>query len=162
MAKYLLRLTVNAIPYSKLTIGVAVEGYPGERRVALTPANTALLLKKGFKQVLVEEGAGFQAQFADEDYKNAGGKIATRDAVYEQSDVLLKVRAPVLEKGLSSSKTEIDMIRDGSTLISFMYPAQNKQLVDLLAKKKITAFGMDCVPRISRAQSMDALRFAED
>jgi NAD(P) transhydrogenase len=78
--------------------------------------------------------------------------------VYEKSDVLLKVRAPVLEKGLSSSKPEIDLIREGSTLISFMYPAQNKDLVELLAKKKISAFAMDCVPRISRAQAMDALR----
>ncbi|KAG8688375.1 hypothetical protein FRC09_012940, partial [Ceratobasidium sp. 395] len=150
-------IPINGIPYSKLTVGVAVEGFPGERRVALTPANTALLLKKGFKQILVEEGAGFQAQFADEDYKAAGGTIATRDAVYEKSDVLLKVRAPVLEKGLSSSKPEIDVLRSGSTLISFLYPAQNRDLVDRLAKKNITAFAMDCVPRISRAQSMDAL-----
>lgn len=149
---------VNGIPYSKLTVGVAVEGFPGERRVALTPANTARLLKKGFKQVLVEEGAGFHAEFADEDYKKAGGTIATRDDVYEKSDVLLKVRGPTLEKGLSSSKPEIKMIREGSTLISFLYPAQNKDLVEQLAKKKVTAFGMDCVPRISRAQSLDALR----
>ncbi|CAE6412834.1 unnamed protein product [Rhizoctonia solani] len=150
-------IPVNGIPYSQLTVGVAVEGFPGERRVALTPANTALLLKKGFKQVLVEEGAGFQAEFSDEDYKKAGGKISTRDAVYEQADVLLKVRSPMLEKGLSSSKSEIEMIRPESTLISFIYPAQNKELIEQLQKKKITAFGMDCVPRISRAQSLDAL-----
>ncbi|CAE7152627.1 unnamed protein product, partial [Rhizoctonia solani] len=150
-------IPVNGIPYSQLTVGVAVEGFPGERRVALTPANTALLLKKGFKQVLIEEGAGFRAEFADEEYKKAGGKIATRDAVYEQSDVLLKVRPPMLEKGLSSSKSEIDMIRQASTLISFLYPAQNKDLIEQLQHKKVTAFGMDCVPRISRAQSLDAL-----
>ncbi|KAH7334398.1 NAD(P) transhydrogenase beta subunit-domain-containing protein [Rhizoctonia solani] len=150
-------IPVNGIPYSQLTVGVAVEGFPGERRVALTPANTALLIKKGFKQVLVEEGAGFQAEFADEEYKKAGGKIATRDTVYEQSDVILKVRPPMLEKGLSSSKSEIDMVRQNSTLISFLYPAQNKDLIDQLQRKKVTAFGMDCVPRISRAQSLDAL-----
>ncbi|KDN41454.1 hypothetical protein RSAG8_07404, partial [Rhizoctonia solani AG-8 WAC10335] len=150
-------IPVNGIPYSQLTVGVAVEAFPGERRVALTPTNTALLLKKGFKQVLIEEGAGFKAEFADEEYKKAGGKIATRDAVYEQADVLLKVRPPMLEKGLSSSKSEIDMIRQASTLISFLYPAQNKDLIDQLQQKKITAFGMDCVPRISRAQSLDAL-----
>ncbi|KAG8730871.1 hypothetical protein FRC11_005608, partial [Ceratobasidium sp. 423] len=150
-------IPVNGIPYSQLTVGVAVEGFPGERRVALTPSNTALLLKKGFKQVLIEEGAGFQAEFADEEYKKAGGKIATRDAVYEQTDVLLKVRPPMLEKGLSSSKSEFEMIRQGSTLISFLYPAQNKNLVEQLQKKNVTAFGMDCVPRISRAQSFDAL-----
>ncbi|KAF8756169.1 NAD(P) transhydrogenase beta subunit [Rhizoctonia solani] len=150
-------IPVIGIPYSQLTVGVAVEGFPGERRVALTPVNTALLLKKGFKQVLVEEGAGFQAEFSDEDYKKAGGKISTRDAVYEQADVLLKVRSPMLEKGLSSSKSEIDMIRPESTLISFLYPAQNKELIEQLQRKKVTAFGMDCVPRISRAQSLDAL-----
>lgn len=138
---------------------MAVEAFPGERRVALTPANTALLLKKGFKQVLIEEGAGFQAQFADEDYKQAGGKIATRDVVYEKSDVLLKVRSPMLEKGPSSSKADIELIREESTLISFLYPAQNKDLIEKLAKKEVTAFGMDCVPRISRAQPLDALRY---
>jgi NAD(P) transhydrogenase len=123
--------------------------------VALTPQNVALLLKKGFKQVWVENGAGFKAQFLDENYVAAGATLATKNQVYSSSDILLKVRAPLLEAGPSH---EIDFIRKGSTLISFVYPAQNPDLVRALKNKDVTLFAMDQIPRISRAQTFDALR----
>jgi len=131
-----------------------MEQFPGERRVALTPQNVAVLLKKGFKQVWVENGAGFKAQFLDENYVAAGATLATRDQVYSSSDILLKVRAPLLE----ASTHEIDLIRKGSTLISFIYPAQNPDVVRALKDKDVTLFAMDQIPRISRAQTFDALR----
>jgi H+-translocating NAD(P) transhydrogenase len=131
-----------------------MEQFPGERRVALTPQNVAVLLKKGFKQVWVENGAGFKAQFLDENYVAAGATLATRDQVYSSSDILLKVRAPLLE----ASTHEIDLIRKGSTLISFIYPAQNPDVVRALKDKDVTLFAMDQIPRLSRAQTFDALR----
>jgi NAD(P) transhydrogenase len=139
-------------PYSELTIGVPRETYPSERRVSLTPQNAALLLKKGFKRVLVESGAGHEARFTDEAYAKAGATlIPSRDELFAQSDVLLKVRPPSVEE-------EVEKIREGSTLISFLYPAQNKAIVEALQKKKTAAFAMDLIPRISRAQVFDALR----
>lgn len=129
------------------------ETYPSERRVSLTPQNTALLLKKGFKRVLVESGAGHEAKFTDEAYTKAGATLVhSRDELLAQSDVLLKVRPPNVEE-------EVEKIREGSTLISFLFPAQNKTIVDALQKRKTTAFAMDLIPRISRAQVFDALRF---
>ena len=126
--------------------------------MAITPQNVALLLKKGFKQVWVENGAGFKAQFLDENYVAAGATLATKDQVYSSSDILLKVRAPLLEAGASRSTHETDLIRKGSTLISFVYPAQNPDLVRTLKDKDVTLFAMDQIPRISRAQTFDALR----
>jgi len=119
----------------------------------MTPQNAASLLKKGFKRVLVESGAGHEAKFTDEAYAKAGATlISSRDELFAQSDVLLKVRPPSVEE-------EVDKIREGGTLISFLYPAQNKAIVDALQKRKTTAFAMDLIPRISRAQVFDALRF---
>lgn len=140
--------------YDTLTIGVPRESYPAERRVSLTPQNTALLLKKGFKRILVESGAGHEAKFTDEAYAKAGATLVSRDQLFSDADILLKVRPPRAEDG------EIDRIRDGSTLVSFLYPAQNKDTVEALQKKNTTAFAMDLIPRISRAQVFDALRYA--
>ncbi|CAG7849605.1 NAD(P) transhydrogenase, mitochondrial; AltName: Full=Nicotinamide nucleotide transhydrogenase; AltName: Full=Pyridine nucleotide transhydrogenase; Flags: Precursor [Serendipita indica DSM 11827] len=145
------------IPFGQLSVGVVCEQFPGERRVALTPQNVALLLKKGFKQVWVENGAGFQSQFLDENYAAAGATMASRDQVYSSSDILLKVRAPLLDGGASHGPHEIDLIKNGSTLISFVYPAQNPELVKALKEKDVTLFAMDQVPRITRAQTFDAL-----
>lgn len=135
-----------------------MEQYPGERRVALTPQNVALLLKKGFKQVLVENGAGFKSQFLDEGYAAAGATLGTRDQVWSASDILLKVRSPLTEGDASQSTHETDLVRNGSTLISFVYPAQNQGLVRALKDKDVTLFAMDQIPRITRAQTFDALR----
>ncbi|XP_069689607.1 NAD(P) transhydrogenase, mitochondrial-like [Periplaneta americana] len=138
---------VPGIPYNKLSIGVPKEIWKNERRVALTPAATATLVKKGFT-VNVEDGAGLESKFRNEDYTSAGGKVVDKNSAFH-SDIVLKVRQPLAE--------EIGQFKERGTLISFIYPGQNKDLIDQLAAKKITAFGMDCIPRISRAQVFDAL-----
>ncbi|KUJ11434.1 PNTB-domain-containing protein [Mollisia scopiformis] len=144
---------VKLTPYSDLTIGVVREIYPNERRVAITPQNAALLLKKGFKRVLVERGAGAEAQFPDQAYEKAGVTLGDSKSVFAESDILLKVRAPSIDDALS----EVDQLRDGSIVISFLYPAQNKKVVESLATRGTTSFAMDMIPRISRAQVFDAL-----
>eukprot|EP01114_Cavostelium_apophysatum_P018323 TRINITY_DN564_c0_g1_i1.p1 TRINITY_DN564_c0_g1~~TRINITY_DN564_c0_g1_i1.p1 ORF type:complete len:1114 (-),score=361.87 TRINITY_DN564_c0_g1_i1:76-3417(-) len=135
--------------YSDLTIGVPHETFPNEKRVAISPDNVALLLKKGFKAVLIEEGAGDGARWSDKDYAASGAKIVKGSQLYQTADVILKVRAP--------TEDEVNLLRENTTLISFLYPAQNKNLVDRLAEKKVNVFAMDSVPRISRAQVFDAL-----
>jgi len=138
---------IPGIPYNNLTIGVPKEIFPGERRVALAPAAVAALTKKGFN-VAIEGGAGEEAKIPNAAFEEAGAKIVDKDAVFN-SDLLFKIRPPALE--------EVDLLKEGGTLLSFLYPAQNKELIDALAAKKMTAFAMDCVPRISRAQVFDAL-----
>jgi NAD(P) transhydrogenase len=146
---------VTTRPYGELTIGVVRETYPNERRVAITPQNAALLLKKGFKRILVERGAGAEAQFPDEAYVRAGVNLTDSKTVWSESDILLKVRAPSFDGAIS----EVDQLREGSTIISFIYPAQNKSVVEMLANRGATSFAMDMIPRISRAQVFDALRY---
>lgn len=146
----------SAGPYSNLTIGIPKESYPGERRVAITPQNVKLLLKKGFSRVLIERGAGAEAQFTDEAYEQAGAKTVDRRSVFSEADIMLKVR-PL---SIDGEDSEVDAIREGATLISFLYPVQNKHIVERVASRKATAFAMDMVPRISRAQVFDALRSA--
>merc|ERR1711887_396162 len=138
---------VAGIPYSKLNLGVPAETWTNEKRVACTPANTALLTKKGFT-VNVQEGAGRLSNFRDEDFAAAGANIIGKEAAFQQ-DITLKLRQPSLE--------EVNLLREQSILYSFLYPGQNPDLIKALADKKMTAFGMDCVPRISRAQVFDAL-----
>lgn len=145
----------TAGPYSTVTIGIPKESFPGERRVAITPQNVKLLLKKGFSRVLIERGAGVEAQFTDEAYEQAGAKTVDRRSVFSESDILLKVRA----LSIDGPDSEVDAIREGATVISFLYPVQNKPVVDRLASRKATSFAMDMVPRISRAQVFDALRY---
>ena len=143
-------------PYSSLTIGVPTESFPNERRVAMTPANAALLLKKGFKAVLVQKGAGAEASFTDADYKKAGATLVDGAAeVFAKSDVVLKVRPPTGD-GVDS---EAAKVKEGATVISFLYPGVNKGAVEKLKERKATSFGMELVPRISRAQVFDALRY---
>merc|ERR1712088_193541 len=138
---------VKGTPYNKLNIGVPAETWTNERRVACTPAVTALLTKKGFT-VNVQEGAGKLSNFRDEDFAAAGANIIGKEAAFQQ-DITLKLRQPSLE--------EVNLLREQSILYSFLYPGQNPDLIKALADKKMTAFGMDCVPRISRAQVFDAL-----
>jgi NAD(P) transhydrogenase len=144
---------VSTTPYSALTIGVPLEIFPGERRVAITPQNVALLLKKGVSRVLIERGAGEGAQLHDNAYEKAGATMVDRDAIWGQSDIVLKVRSPQFDGPFN----EIQALRKGSTIISFVYPLQNKPLVEALAARGVTSFAMDRVPRISRAQVFDAL-----
>lgn len=138
---------IKGTPYKQLTIGVPKEIFKNERRVAVSPAVTATFVKKGFT-VNIEENAGAEAKFSNADYEAAGGKIVDKNKVFD-CELLLKVRMP--------ETSEIPLFRDSGTLLSFLYPGQNKEIIDLLAKKKMTVFAMDCVPRISRAQVFDAL-----
>lgn len=128
-----------------------LEIYPHEHRVALTPQNAGVLLKKGFARVLVEKTAGAQAQFPDEQYRAAGAILVDRDELLTASDILLKVRPPLFGH-------EAEKVKEGATVISFLYPNQNKEIVEALEARKATAFAMEMIPRISRAQVFDALR----
>lgn len=134
-------------------MGVPREIAPNERRVAITPQNVTMLLKKGFSRVLIERGAGESAQLLDHVYEKAGATIVDRDTIYSESDIVLKVRGPQIDGPFN----EVQALRKGSTVISFLYPAQNKSVVDALAERGVTAFAMDRIPRISRAQVFDAL-----
>lgn len=118
-----------------MTIGVPREIFPNERRVALTPQNAALLRKKGFAHVLVERNAGTEAQFLDEQYVAAGATIVSREELFKASDIMLKVRPPLCGQ-------EAGHVKEGSTVISFLYPAQNKKIVDTLATRKVNAFAV--------------------
>ncbi|KAK4036198.1 NAD(P) transhydrogenase, mitochondrial [Daphnia magna] len=138
---------IKGIPYKNLTIGVPKEIWSNERRVALTPAVTATLVKKGFT-VNVESGAGIEARFRNDDYAAAGGKLTDKNTALK-SDIVLKVRQPL--------ETEIGLLKEHGNIISFLYPALNKPLVGKMAERKLTAFAMDAIPRISRAQVFDAL-----
>ncbi|MDH3839990.1 MAG: Re/Si-specific NAD(P)(+) transhydrogenase subunit alpha [Chromatiales bacterium] len=132
-----------------MKIGVPRESHPGERRVATTPEAASQLMKLGYS-VVVQSGAGAEASFADDAYRGAGCEIVASSAeVYDQSDIVLKVRAP--------DNDELGMLRSGQTLISFIWPAQNPDLLATLTERGVTALAMDSVPRISRAQKMDAL-----
>ncbi|TID20121.1 NAD(P)(+) transhydrogenase (AB-specific) [Venturia nashicola] len=142
------------VPYASLSVGVPRETFPGEKRVAITPANVVLLLKKGFGRVIVQRNAGMQAQFTDEAYQRAGATLMDQaTAIWSESDIILKVRAP----SMSGNSNEVSKIKEGAVIISFMQPSQNKELVDAIAARHATSFAMDMIPRISRAQVFDAL-----
>ncbi|PQV89054.1 Re/Si-specific NAD(P)(+) transhydrogenase subunit alpha [Cronobacter sakazakii] len=130
-----------------MRIGVPKERVALETRVAATPKTVEQLLKLGFS-VAVERDAGKLASFDDEAFIAAGASVVDTTEVWE-SDVILKVNAP--------QDDEIERLRPGTTLISFIWPAQNPQLLEKLAAKNVTVMAMDSVPRISRAQSLDAL-----
>jgi NAD(P) transhydrogenase subunit alpha len=132
-----------------MRIGVPREVHAGERRVATTPDVAAQLIKMGYS-VSVEDGAGVAASYSNDAYQAAGCEIASASRkLWDQSDIILKVRAP--------DKKEVARLRDDQTLISFLWPAQNPQLLEKLTKTGATVLAMDSVPRISRAQKMDAL-----
>ena len=138
-----------------MRIGVPKELHPGEKRVATTPEAAELLRKIGFA-VTIESGAGAAAKFPDAAYREAGVEVEPdTQALYRDCDIILKVRAP--ENHPELSLNEIDLFRKGQTLISFIQPAQNQELLQNLAKKDISVLAMESIPRISRAQKMDAL-----
>ncbi|MEM8983685.1 MAG: Re/Si-specific NAD(P)(+) transhydrogenase subunit alpha [Pseudomonadota bacterium] len=132
-----------------MKIGVPRETFAGEARVATTPSVAAELIKLGY-ELIVEKKAGEAASFADSDYRDAGCEIGrSAKAVYDAADIVLKVRAP--------SSAELKKLRDEQTLIAFIWPAQNEDLLADFNAKRMTVLAMDSVPRISRAQKMDAL-----
>ncbi len=131
-------------------IGVPKEVFPGEKRVATVPDVVTKLIKLGFS-VAVEKGAGELADLSDQAYEQAGASIApSAEALWRGSDIVFKVRAPTAE--------EVALMHEGQTLIGFLWPAQNPDLMQQLAAKKVTALSIDALPRtLSRAQKMDAL-----
>ena len=132
-----------------MKIGTPKETFEGENRVAMTPASAKDLQKLGY-DCLIETGAGAAAGFSDAAYKEAGVEVVkTGAALYKAADIIAKVRPP--------STTETNRLRDGQTLISFFYPGQNEALMEKANAKGATVIAMDMVPRISRAQKMDAL-----
>jgi H+-translocating NAD(P) transhydrogenase subunit alpha len=131
------------------TIGIPKETFPGERRVATVPDVVQKLMKLGFA-VAVQSGAGEAASISDEAYRAAGASVLPDAAsLWSSADIVFKVRAP--------SRDEVNLLREGGILVSFIWPAQNPELLQALAAKKATVLAMDSVPRISRAQKLDAL-----
>lgn len=138
-----------------MKIGVPNEIHENECRVAMTPDTAVRLQKLGF-DCAIEAGAGTSANFTDDAYRDAGvAVVADTKQLWADSDIVLKVRAP--EQNTTLGMHEADLLREGSTLMSFIWPAQNKDLLDKLKARKATILAMDSVPRISRAQKLDAL-----
>ncbi len=137
-----------------MKIGIPKELRPGERRVAATPDTIKRLTKLGF-DVTVETEAGVGASFDDAAYVAAGASIAPDwRSLWSAADIVLKVQPP---ESLPDGSHEADRLREGGTLVSFIWPAKNKELLDRLAARKATVLAMDQVPRITRAQKIDAL-----
>ena len=138
-----------------MKIGIPKEIHQGEKRVATTPEAATQIMKLGFS-VSIESGAGLNADISDEAYKQVGVEIiADTRALWKQSNIIMKVRAP--EYNLELDIEEIDLLTSGACLISFIWPAQNEALMQKLAAKQVTVLAMDSVPRMSRAQKLDAL-----
>ncbi len=132
-----------------MIIGIPAEIYAGERRVAVSPDAATRIKKLGY-ELVVQRGAGDRANFTDRQYEDAGVRVVDDAAtLFAAADIVVKIRPP--------QDGEIDLLKPGSSLISFIYPAQNGELVKRLAAKKLTVLALDCVPRISRAQKLDAL-----
>jgi NAD(P) transhydrogenase subunit alpha len=138
-----------------MKIGVPKEIHTGEKRVATTPEAADKIIKLGFK-MCIETGAGLLANISDEAYQEVGVEILPNaKTVWQEADLIMKVRAP--ERHPELAIDEVALMREGQHLISFIWPAQNEALMKQLADKKVTVLAMDSVPRMSRAQKMDAL-----
>ena len=138
-----------------MKVGIPREIYPHERRVAATPETVQKIIKLGL-EVVVQAGAGEHADLSDAAYAEAGATIAAdAPALWGQSDVVLKVRPPTSVPG--GKMHECDLMKEGALLVGFIWPAQNKELIERMATRKATVMAMDAIPRITRAQRMDAL-----
>ncbi len=135
-----------------MKLGIVRETRPEERRVAASPAVVAKWVKGGW-EVAIERGAGDSASYPDALYTAAGATIVDRAEAW-RADIVVKLRSPVVH---ADGTCEADQMREGATLISYIFPAESPQLLERLATKKLTVLAMDQVPRISRAQKMDAL-----
>jgi H+-translocating NAD(P) transhydrogenase subunit alpha len=139
-------VTFQEIVHS-MRIGVLAEVYPGETRVAATPETVKKLAAGGHHTIMVQSGAGARAFFPDADYQAAGATLScSPQDIYAQSDIILKVRGPMM--------SELPLVRRGSLLVGLLSPDEG---VRLLAETGVTAFAMELLPRITRAQSMDVL-----
>lgn len=132
-----------------MKVGIPSEINPSEQRVAATPKTVLRLKKQGFS-VFIQSDAGIKANFTNTEFEKAGATIVTTAAeIYSNSDIVLKVLGPTYQ--------EVDMMKEGLVLLSYLWPAQNAELLKKLADKKVNAVAMDSIPRISRAQKMDVL-----
>jgi NAD(P) transhydrogenase subunit alpha len=139
----------------QLVIGVPKETFPGEKRVAVVPDNVPRFVKAGMR-VVVEAGAGFEAGFTDDQYKEKGAEVAAyRKAVFQNSDIITQVRG--LGANPEKGKEDLEFLESKHTLVSFFDPLTAKSEVEAIADKGIKSFAMELMPRIARAQSMDAL-----
>ena len=133
-----------------MKIGIPKEIISGENRVAVIPVMIGTLTKMGH-EVLVERAAGLAASFSDDQYKESGaGLVTTAKELYESSQIILKVQP-------ADEAKEVALLREGSTLIGFLAPLNHPGMIRKLAERRITSFAMEFIPRITRAQSMDAL-----
>lgn len=138
-----------------MKIGIPKEIHAGEKRIATTPEAVEKIIALGF-EVCIESGAGIAADITDEAFQEVGVKIIKNvKTLWKSADIILKVRAP--ERHPELAIDEVELMQKGQHLISFIWPAQNEELMQRLTQKKVTVLAMDCVPRISRAQKMDAL-----
>ncbi|MDP2902943.1 MAG: Re/Si-specific NAD(P)(+) transhydrogenase subunit alpha [Methylovulum sp.] len=138
-----------------MKIGIPKEIHLGEKRVATTPDAAAQLIKLGFS-VAIESGAGVGANISDAAYQAVGVEVLPdAKTLWQQADIVMKVRAPQRRPRLGID--ELEFMSEGTCLISFIWPAQNAALMQKLAEKQMTVLAMDSVPRMSRAQKMDAL-----
>ena len=131
-----------------MKVGVAKESSPEETRVAVVPDTVRRLVGDGV-EVLVERGAGEEATFSDTAYEQSGARIVSGDELYAGADLVCKVRKPSAE--------EVARLRDGQLLLALLQPLVDPELVQALARRGVTAFSMDSIPRVTRAQPMDAL-----
>jgi NAD(P) transhydrogenase subunit alpha len=132
-----------------MKVGIPAEITPNELRVAATPKTVLRLIKQGF-DVSIQTSAGVKANFSDEAFKEAGASIvASATEIYGNSDIVLKVLGP--------TPAEVELMKENLVLLSYLWPAQNPELLQKLADKKVNAVAMDAIPRISRAQKMDVL-----
>ncbi|MCS7212647.1 MAG: Re/Si-specific NAD(P)(+) transhydrogenase subunit alpha [Candidatus Calescibacterium sp.] len=138
-----------------ITVGTARELFPEEVRVAITPASAEFLLKKGFK-VVVQSGCGIASGIKDQDYQSKGVEVVQRrEEVFDKADFILYVRGPGSSREVEES--DLKLLREGKSLIGFLEPLAFPEVSKKLAEMKVNAFSVELIPRISRAQSMDAL-----
>jgi NAD(P) transhydrogenase subunit alpha len=138
-----------------MRLAVPTEIAPGETRVALVPDIVSRLVKSGL-EVEIEAGAGARASFPDDAYRQAGATIATdARALYAQADVVAKVREPMPNAALGAH--EADLVREGALLVAFLGRDPQSEAARKLATRRVTGYSMEMIPRISRAQKMDAL-----
>lgn len=148
---------MSEIKFKGLSFGIPKEIMGGERRVAAIP-DTVKKLSDGGAKIFVEKGAGVGSYFSDEEYKKAGATVLDDvQELYSQADIILKVKEPLFNDDIGTH--EVDMMHEGQVLITFLHPAAppNHDMVKKLVEKKVTSLTLDGIPRISRAQSMDAL-----
>jgi len=137
-----------------MIIAVPKEILPGENRVACVPDVASKLIKSGF-QVQVEKDAGLNAGFTNEMYEKAGAKVVNLTELYTSADVVVKVQRPL--DNPTTGKNELDLLKEGTILITFLYPLNYPELAQKCAAKKINVISMDMIPRTTLAQKMDAL-----